>query len=117
MCVNLLCRDGVWDRDEIEAIYGVHHIYSQKKSKVQCPPFTSIIALLISIAIQDDVEHQKKADYIVTSILELMDTDKDGKITPEEFEKVGYKGLPNFDNMGAEGHHYDVESGTFNLES
>jgi hypothetical protein len=89
-----LNQDGVWDRDEIEAIYGVHHIYSQKKSK-------------------DDVEHQKKADYIVTSILELMDTDKDGKITPEEFEKVGYKGLPNFDNMGAEGHHYDVESEFF----
>jgi len=26
--------DGVWDREEIEAIYGVHHIYSKKKSKV-----------------------------------------------------------------------------------
>lgn len=27
-------RDGIWDREEIEAIYGVHHVYSQKKSKV-----------------------------------------------------------------------------------
>jgi hypothetical protein len=26
--------DGLWDREEIEAIYGVHHLYSQKKSKV-----------------------------------------------------------------------------------
>jgi hypothetical protein len=46
-----------------------------------------------------------------------MDKDKDGKITVEEFEAVGYKGLPNFEDMGAEGHHYDVESGKFNLES
>lgn len=47
-CLTLLrsprssvCRDGVWDRDEIEAIYGVHHVYSQRKSKVDlllsCP--------------------------------------------------------------------------------
>ena len=28
-------RDGVWDTAEIEAIYGVHHVYSQKKSKVR----------------------------------------------------------------------------------
>lgn len=46
-----------------------------------------------------------------------MDKDQDGKISPEEFEKVGVKGLPNFDDMGAEGHHYDVESGTFILLS
>lgn len=26
--------DGVWDAEEVEAIYGVHHVYSQKKSKV-----------------------------------------------------------------------------------
>lgn len=31
-------RDKVWDREEIEAVYGVHHVYSQKKSKV-CPLF------------------------------------------------------------------------------
>jgi hypothetical protein len=29
-----ISRNGFWDRDEIEAIYGVHHVYSQKKSKV-----------------------------------------------------------------------------------
>jgi hypothetical protein len=27
--------DGVWDAEEVEAIYGVHHVYSQKKSKVR----------------------------------------------------------------------------------
>jgi Ca2+-binding EF-hand superfamily protein len=89
-----LNRDGVWDREEIEAIYGVHHVYSQKKSK-------------------DDVEHQKKADRVVESVLKLMDKDDDGKITPEEFEEVGLKGLPSFAHEGAEGHHYDVESEFF----
>lgn len=29
-----ITRDGVWDAEEVEAIYGVHHVYSQKKSKV-----------------------------------------------------------------------------------
>ena len=37
--------------------------------------------------------------------------DKDGRITAEELEKVGLAGLPNFEGMGAEGHHYDIESG------
>jgi len=89
-----LNRDGVWDREEIEAIYGVHHVYSQKKSK-------------------DDIEHQKKADHIVTTVLGLLDKDKDGKVTQEEFVSVGLDGLPNFDDLGAEGHHYDVESEFF----
>ena len=87
-----LPSDGVWNRAEIEAIYGVHHVYSQKKSK-------------------DDVEHQKKADTIVETVLAKMDKNKDGEIALEEFVLVGLDGLPNFDNLGAEGHHYDVESG------
>ncbi|KAJ3877890.1 precursor to secretory protein Ssp120 [Lentinula edodes] len=89
-----LNRDSHWDKDEIEAIYGVHHIYSQKQSK-------------------DDVEHQKKADYISGEVLRLLDVNKDGKVSIEEFETVGLNGLPNFDHMGAEGHHYDVESEFF----
>ncbi|KAK7464485.1 hypothetical protein VKT23_006655 [Stygiomarasmius scandens] len=89
-----LNRDGFWDKEEIEAIYGVHHVYSQKKSK-------------------DDEEHQKKADHIVGEVLRILDASKDGRITPEEFEAVGLDGLPNFDHMGAEGHHYDVESEFF----
>ncbi|KZT08596.1 uncharacterized protein LAESUDRAFT_748701 [Laetiporus sulphureus 93-53] len=89
-----LNRDGVWDREEIEAIYGVHHVYSQKKSK-------------------DEIQHQEKADHIVNTVLAKLDKDKDGKITMEEFVAVGFDGLPNFDDLGAEGHHYDVESEFF----
>jgi hypothetical protein len=36
---------------------------------------------------------------------------KDGVIQPEELEQIGLSGLPNFEELGAEGHHYDVESG------
>ncbi|KAG2050605.1 precursor to secretory protein Ssp120 [Suillus hirtellus] len=89
-----LNRDGVWDREEIEAIYGVHHVYSQKKSK-------------------DEIEHQKKADQVADTVLKLLDKDGDGKVTPEEFTAVGLSGLPSFDDIGAEGHHYDVESEFF----
>ncbi|KAF8167552.1 precursor to secretory protein Ssp120 [Crassisporium funariophilum] len=89
-----LNRNGFWDKEEIEAIYGVHHVYSQKKSK-------------------DDIEHQKKADHIVTTVLQKLDLNGDGLVTPEELEKVGLDGLPNFDGLGAEGHHYDVESEFF----
>ncbi|KAJ3516254.1 hypothetical protein NLJ89_g1235 [Agrocybe chaxingu] len=89
-----LNRNGIWDKDEIEAIYGVHHVYSQKKSK-------------------DEIEHQKKADHIVKSVLERLDLNGDGVVSAEELEKVGLGGLPNFDGLGAEGHHYDVESEFF----
>lgn len=64
---------------------------------------------------QDDVEHQTKADYIVNTVLQGMDLDHDGKISPEELERVGLDGLPNFSQLGAEGHHYDVESGEFGI--
>lgn len=30
-----------------------------------------------------------------------------------EFEAAGLAALPNFDELGAEGHHYDVESGAY----
>ncbi|KZS93324.1 hypothetical protein SISNIDRAFT_549703 [Sistotremastrum niveocremeum HHB9708] len=89
-----LNRNGFWEREEIEAIYGVHHVYSQKKSK-------------------DEEAHQQKADHIVNTILSLMDVNKDGKISLEEFEKAGLDSLPNFNSLGAEGHHYDVESEFF----
>lgn len=28
-----LHSDNVWDAEEIQAVYGVHHVYSQQKSK------------------------------------------------------------------------------------
>lgn len=40
-----------------------------------------------------------------------MDKNNDGKITLAEFEAAGLAALPSFENLGAEGHHYDVESG------
>jgi hypothetical protein len=46
-------------------------------------------------------------------VLDLVDKDKDGRISLEEFKTVGLDGLPNFDELGAEGHHYDVESGVY----
>ena len=57
------------------------------------------------------MERQEKADHIVKTVLGKLDADKDGKVTAEELEAVGLDGLPNFEHMGAEGHHYDVESG------
>lgn len=70
----------------------MHHPYSQKKSA-------------------DEEAHQQKADHIVNTVLSIMDTDKDGKISQDEFVAAGVHSLPNFDGLGAEGHHYDVESG------
>jgi hypothetical protein len=46
-----------------------------------------------------------------------LDKDGDGKVTPEEFAAVGTSGLPSFEDIGAEGHHYDVESGKFGSAS
>jgi len=46
-------------------------------------------------------------------VLILSDKDKDGRVSLEEFKAVGLDGLPNFDELGAEGHHYDVESEFF----
>ena len=42
-----------------------------------------------------------------------MDKDGDEMVSLEEFEAAGIEALPNFDDLGAHGHHYDVESGTF----
>lgn len=51
----------------------------------------------------------------MSEVLKKLDLNNDGYVSPEELEKVGLDGLPNFDNMGAEGHHYDVESGTLRI--
>ena len=62
---------------------------------------------------KDEEEHQRKAKLVVDTVFEAIDKDKDGKITLEEFEAVGLDALPSFENLGAEGHHYDVESGAY----
>ena len=85
-------RDGVLDKEEIEAVYGVHHPYSQKKST-------------------DEEAHKAKAEHIVSTVLNIMDKNDDGKISLDEFLEKGVTALPSFEGLGAEGHHYDVESG------
>lgn len=105
-------RDGFWDHDEIQAIYGVHHVYSQKKSRVGIPRVPLLKPTLTSpLFVQDEIEHQKKADHVVDTVLKSLDKNSDGKISPEEFTSAGYQGMPTFDDIGVEGHHYDVESG------
>lgn len=44
-------------------------------------------------------------------MLTRLDKNGDDTITLDELEAVGLDGLPSFDELGAEGHHYDVESG------
>lgn len=86
-----LNSDGILDQAEIEAIYGVHHLDSQKKSP-------------------DEAAHQAKAQRIVREVLQKMDKNRDGVLTPEEFISAGFAGLPDFSELGAEGHHYDEGS-------
>ncbi|SNX87879.1 related to SSP120 - secretory protein [Melanopsichium pennsylvanicum] len=91
-----LDRNGVLDRAEIEAIYGVHHSESKKHS-----PTAEV--------------HDEKADKIVNAVLRAMDINRDGLITKKEFIDAGPNGLPIFPeyNIGSLGHHYDEESEFF----
>lgn len=91
-----LDRNGVLDRSEIEAIYGVHHSESKKHS-----PTHEV--------------HDEKADKIVGVVLRAMDSNSDGLITKKEFIDAGPNGLPIFPeyNIGSLGHHYDEESEFF----
>lgn len=88
-----LNQDGFWDRAEIEAVYGVHHEYSKAKTP-------------------DEQAQQAKADKIVDAVLKKMDKNGNGLIEMSEFEAAGWEGLQSFKELGADGHHYDVESGT-----
>lgn len=91
-----LDRNGVLDRSEIEAIYGVHHSESKKHS-----PTHEV--------------HDEKADKIVGAVLRAMDRNGDDLITKKEFIDAGPNGLPIFPeyNIGSLGHHYDEESEFF----
>ncbi|KAF8322338.1 uncharacterized protein EI90DRAFT_3292519, partial [Cantharellus anzutake] len=46
-------------------------------------------------------------------VLAKIDTNRDGVISLEEFEAAGLAALPDYSNLGAEGHHYDEESEFF----
>ncbi|KAF8346869.1 precursor to secretory protein Ssp120 [Amanita rubescens] len=86
--------NGFLDNDDIEFMYGIRHVYARALSK-------------------DEEEQNRKGDIIVQEVLKIFDLNNDGKISPGELETVGLDKLPNFDNLGAEGHHYDVESEFF----
>ncbi|WFC98080.1 hypothetical protein MYAM1_000802 [Malassezia yamatoensis] len=89
-------RNGLLDRAEIEAIYGVHHSLSRKHS-----PNAEV--------------HDEKADKIVREVLRRLDTNRDNLITKKEFLAGGPNGLPLFPEFGKHtlGHHYDEESEFF----
>jgi len=89
-----LNSDGMWTPDEIEAIYGVHHPYSAKYDP-------------------DEEKRKVTAKTIVDAVLKLVDKNGDGVISMAEFQEVGLDGLPDYTGLGAEGHHYDVESEFF----
>ncbi|KAG9002805.1 hypothetical protein FRB94_004751 [Tulasnella sp. JGI-2019a] len=89
-----LNSDGIWSKDEIEAVYGVHHAYSKAQTPVK-------------------EVHDAKAERIVAEVLKRMDKNGDGVISASEFRAVGLDGLPDFSSEGADGHHYDVESEFF----
>ncbi|CAE6514183.1 unnamed protein product [Rhizoctonia solani] len=89
-----LDRNGILDRNEIEAIYGVHHVYSKRKTPTE-------------------EAQAAKAKQVADAVLAAMDTNGDGFVTMEEFLAKGLDALPDFSSLGAEGHHYDVESEFF----
>lgn len=91
-----LNRDGVWDRSEVEAIYGVHHSNSIKHS-----PTAEI--------------HDQKADTIVKEVFKRLDLNGDAMIAKSEFLHGGIDALPTFPEygLGVLGHHYDAESEFF----
>ena len=90
----------------------VYIMFIQRSSR-RCAALESFMRTYLTSWGQDEIEHKKKADHIVDTVLQKLDLNGDSVITAEELEKVGLSGLPNFDGLGAEGHHYDVESGMF----
>lgn len=84
-------RDGILDRKELEAIYGVHHETSRAKSG-------------------SDEAHEVKTEEILSQVLAVLDMNGDGVVTKREFlEAVKRGGLPNFEGIEGLGHHYDTE--------
>ncbi|WVQ79039.1 hypothetical protein IAT38_001131 [Cryptococcus sp. DSM 104549] len=89
-----LDMNGFWDQLEIQAVYGLHHH-----------------------SVKDKIPQQEKVDertqHIVDKVLQVLDTNGDGKISLEEFMAGGKEGLPSFEGYKDLGHHYDEESEYF----
>ncbi|WWD16657.1 hypothetical protein CI109_101087 [Kwoniella shandongensis] len=89
-----LDMDGFWDEAEIQAVYGLHHHSVKEKIPQQ--------------ALVDG-----RTQVVVDKVLSKLDTNKDGKISLEEFMAGGTEGLPSFEGYKDLGHHYDEESEYF----
>ncbi|WVQ94470.1 hypothetical protein IAU59_001549 [Kwoniella sp. CBS 9459] len=89
-----LDMNGFWDEAEIQAVYGLHH--HTVKDKIRQPELVDA-----------------RTKVVVDKVLERLDTDKDGKISLQEFMAGGTEGLPSFEGYKDLGHHYDEESEYF----
>jgi Ca2+-binding EF-hand superfamily protein len=87
-----LDRDHYLSIPEIEAIYGLHH-----------PTHLTATGNAPSAALES------KRKIIVDKVLDKLDTDKDGRISIEEFVRGGWEGLPSFVGWKGLGHHYGSE--------
>jgi len=88
-----LDRDHYLSVPEIEAIYGLHH-----PTHLSSTGHTAASPAL-----------ESKRQIIVEKVLSRLDTDKDGRISIEEFVKGGWEGLPSFVGWKGLGHHYGSE--------
>ncbi len=73
-----LDSDGVWDIPEIQAVYGLHHHSVKEKIPQQ--------------HVMDS-----RTRVVVEKVLERLDTDKDNRISLDEFLTGGAEGLPSFE--------------------
>ncbi|WWC68791.1 uncharacterized protein I206_102726 [Kwoniella pini CBS 10737] len=89
-----LDMNGFWDQAEIQAVYGLHH--HSVKDKIKQPELVDA-----------------RTQVVVDKVLEKLDTNKDGKISLDEFIAGGTEGLPSFEGYKDLGHHYDEESEYF----
>lgn len=101
-----LDNDGYWTVAEIQAVYGLNpdaahshgHAHGQQGGK----PGGS-----------QEKDITEKAKVVSDKVLEVMDMNRDGKISADEFIAAGTAGLPSFEGFKDLGHHYDEESEYF----
>ncbi|ORX36292.1 hypothetical protein BD324DRAFT_628197 [Kockovaella imperatae] len=105
--IHDLDLNNVWDRAEIEAVYGLHHhSVIPKQGKHGHADHAS----------EGESKSQalgERAGPIVDEVLRKLDKNGDGKISLQEFMDGGPDGLPSFEGYKDLGHHYDEESEYF----
>ncbi|KAH8090260.1 hypothetical protein HD553DRAFT_346791 [Filobasidium floriforme] len=106
-----LDRDHYLSPSEIEAIYGLHHplhLSHSQKTNPNNPEYNKP-----QKEIPDSPAMESKRQIIVAKVLANLDTDKDGRVSIEEFVRGGWEGLPSFTGWGGLGHHYGSEEEYF----